>query len=203
MQTMTQCASLGDYLTLAKKMISKFAPKFYTGLKNEMLQSEDAISDVATAIMLGDSRFDPTRKGKTQKSKTPYSYRNQCAIWAIKSYVTSKYKKDNGAYQTISLDRITKPRNDQEYSLHEIFADPKQTDPSFESSSNEQINIIKNDLNTLLESGVVNEKQKEQIKRYYIDDLSLNDIGKEFGVSREAVRLNIKKGLENIRQLVK
>jgi hypothetical protein len=51
-----------------------------------MLKNEEAISDVATALMYADWRFDENRKGKTGLQKTLYSYRNQCAIWAIKKY---------------------------------------------------------------------------------------------------------------------
>ena len=46
-----QFDSLDSYISLAKKTISKFAPKFYNGLSVEMLKSEEAISDVATALM--------------------------------------------------------------------------------------------------------------------------------------------------------
>ena len=69
-----------------------------------MLSSEEAISDIASAIMCADWKFDPDRFGKTGQKKTLYSYRNQCAIWAIKSYITNKYKKaSNNEY---SLDFV-------------------------------------------------------------------------------------------------
>ena len=35
---------------------------------------------------------------------------------------------------------------------------------------------------------------------YYFDNETLSSIGKKFGVSREAVRQNIKRGLDLIRQ---
>ena len=50
--------SLDSYIQLAKKTISKFAPKFYNGLAAEMLSNEDAISDIATAIMSADWKFE-------------------------------------------------------------------------------------------------------------------------------------------------
>ena len=49
-----QFESLSFYINLAKKTISKFAPKFYNGLSIEMLQNEDAVSDIATALMYAD-----------------------------------------------------------------------------------------------------------------------------------------------------
>ena len=92
--------SLDTYIGLAKKTISKFGSQFYSGLSTEMLKNSDAISDVATAIMYADWRFDPNRPGKSGQKKTLYSYRNQCALWAMKTYVTVKYKKR----KNISLD---------------------------------------------------------------------------------------------------
>ena len=47
-----QFETMSTYISLAKKTINKFAPKFYNGLNKEMLSSEEAISDVATALMV-------------------------------------------------------------------------------------------------------------------------------------------------------
>ena len=81
------------YTKLAKKTISAFANNIYSGLSQEMLANDETVGEVANAIMIGDWRWDKNRKGKTGKSKTRYSYRNQCAIWAIQTYATKKYKK--------------------------------------------------------------------------------------------------------------
>ena len=35
--------SLSTYISLAKKTINKFAPKFYNGLNKEMLNNEEAV----------------------------------------------------------------------------------------------------------------------------------------------------------------
>ena len=50
----TKLDSLSEYITMAKKIISKFAPGFYSGLRKELLSNEDAIADIASAIMVGD-----------------------------------------------------------------------------------------------------------------------------------------------------
>ncbi|MFN9953180.1 MAG: hypothetical protein ACK55I_08775, partial [bacterium] len=86
---------LSIYINLAKKIISKFAPNFYGSLRTELLNNEDAIADIASALMFADWRWDETRKGFNGKAKTKYSYRNQCGIWAIKTYLTNKYRKMN------------------------------------------------------------------------------------------------------------
>ena len=188
--TATATDSLSAYISLAKKMISKFAPKFYNGLSSEMLQNEEAISDVATAIMYADWRFDPNRAGKSGQKKTLYSYRNQCAIWAIQTYVTNKYKKrkhysiDNTSEDVNYSDNIidTKCENPLNYLIHK-----------------EEKSILSDSIDELLNSSMLSEKQQKQIRMYYFDNHTLSEIGKTFGVSREAVRQNIKRGLDTIR----
>jgi RNA polymerase sigma factor (sigma-70 family) len=190
-----QFDSLNTYVSLAKKTIAKFAPKFYTGLSVEMLQNEEAISDVATAIMYADWRFDETRTGKTGKKKTLYSYRNQCAIWAIKTYITNKYKSK----KYLSLDHD----NNADLKLDSIIADTKQISPLDTLIENEYRTNLSSDIESLFANSALSNKQKEQIMLYYFEDKTLSEIGKKFGVSREAVRQNIKRGLEIIKNIDK
>ena len=60
---------------------------------------------------------------------------------------------------------------------------------------------MKYDLEVLLDSGIISDKQKDQLKMYYMEDMTLSEIGKKFGVSREAIRQNIKRAIENIRSI--
>ena len=53
----------------------------------------------------------------------------------------------------------------------------------------------------ILNSDMLSDNQKEKLKLYYIDGLSLAKIGKKYGVTREAIRQNLLKGMENIREL--
>jgi len=184
--------SLSTYISLAKKTISKFAPKFYNGLAIEMLQNEEAVSDVATAIMFGDWRFDENRVGKTGLKKTKYSYRNQCALWAIKTYVTNKYKNK----KHFSLD---KELNDDSQENGYNYAASSDASPLDAMIDKEDKSNLSNAINLLLNSNILSEKQQQQIRMYYFDNLTLSKIGKIFGVSREAVRQNIKRGLDAIR----
>lgn len=186
-----QFDSLSSYISLAKKTISKFGPKFYNGLSAEMLKNEEAISDIATALMYADWRFDENRTGKSGEKKTLYSYRNQCAIWAIKTYVTNKYKKR----KDYSMDYD----NDNDQSMNSMLADDKQLSPLDILIDQEKSEFLSNAIDCLLNNDSLSDKQKQQIKMYYFDDCTLSAIGKKFGVSREAVRQNIKKGLDIIR----
>jgi len=49
-----------------------------------------------------------------------------------------------------------------------------------------------------LYGSLISEKQYESMDCYYNQDLSLSEIGELMGISRQAVRNNIKKGEENI-----
>lgn len=188
-----QYDSLSSYISLAKKTISKFGPKFYNGLALEMLQNEEAISDIATALMYADWRFDENRVGKTGLKKTKYSYRNQCALWAIKTYVTNKYK----GKKHLSLDRTLGESSDDNGYDYTISGTQTPDDIIIKE---EETAILSDTINSLLASDLLSDKQRQQIKMYYFDNYTLSKIGKHFGVSREAVRQNIKRGLDTIRE---
>lgn len=192
-----QFDSLATYISLAKKTINKFAPKFYNGLNKEMLSNEEAVSDVATAIMYADWRFDPNRPGKNGDKKTLYSYRNQCAIWAIKTYITQKYKGNNKKIKTHSLDNYIKNSQDNSngYDITENKAD---LDPLDILIDQEHKHIMSTDIHNLLNSGIISQKQKDQLIMYYFDNMTLSEIGKKYHVSREAVRQNIKRAIQII-----
>lgn len=190
--------SLSTYISLAKKTINKFAPKFYNGLNKEMLNNEEAVSDVATALMYADWRFDPDRPGKTGNKKTLYSYRNQCAIWAIKTYITQKYKNGTKKVKTHSLDH-TMNKSDENFSGYDVTASQTDKDPLDILIEREEKYNISEDLRYALNSGAISEKQKKQLMMYYFDNMTLSQIGKQFNVSREAVRQNIKRAIQTIK----
>lgn len=186
-----QFESLSFYINLAKKAISKFGPKFYNGLSIEMLKNEEAISDIATALMYADWRFDENRKGKTGLQKTLYSYRNQCAIWAIKTYVTNKYKTTKMASLDFKLD-------DDQF-LDSVIQDRRVLSPIDILMEKEQKENLSASIDTILNNDLLSDKQKKQIRMYYFEDKTLSEIGTVYGVSREAVRQNIKRGLDIIK----
>lgn len=190
-----QFEDLSTYITLAKKIVSKFAPNFYASLRSELLSNEDAIADIASALMFADWRWDSNRKGFNGKSKTKYSYRNQCGIWAIKTYLTNKYKKGNKALS------LNNNEGDSDISFAENIPD-HSCDPAAIVEQKEQKEKLSSTINDLLSSGIISDKQKNQIIEYYFNEKTLSQIGKEFGVTREAVRQNIQKGLAKIKQYV-
>jgi len=187
-----QYASLDTYINLAKKTISKFGSKFYSGLSAEMLKNSDAISDVATAIMYADWRFDPNRTGKSGQKKTLYSYRNQCAIWAIQTYISNKYKKK----PDMSLDY---GNEDDSSTLNTTIPDHKIQSPLETLIDEENSHQLSACIEELLSNELLSDKQKEQIRLYYFEGKTLSAIGQIYGVSREAVRQNLKRALDLIK----
>jgi RNA polymerase sigma factor (sigma-70 family) len=185
-----QFDDLSTYINLAKKTISKFSSKYHSSLRNEMLKNEDAISDVASAIMYADWRWDSNRVGKASGMvKSKYAYRNQCAIWAIQTYITKKYKTK---HKKLSLDAVM---GDSDLSHASIIESKTEQDPLEGIIENEKTDLIHSHIQELINSDIINDKQRQQLKMYYFDDMTLNEIGKKFNVTREAVRQNIKKAI--------
>jgi len=191
-----QFESLNTYIILAKKMVSKFGPTFYNGLQKELLSNEDAISDIASALMTADWKWDKNRTGFNGQSKTRYSYRNQCGIWAIKTYISNKYKKKN---KKLSIDNIS---NEDMKSFASNIKDLSMCNPAEIVSNQEEKTILSKTIESLLQSPVLSEKQRQQIYKYYFEDKTLIEIGNEYGVTREAVRQNIQKGIKKIKEYI-
>jgi RNA polymerase sigma factor (sigma-70 family) len=185
--------TMNTYIMLAKKIISKFGPQFYPGLAKEMLHNEEAISDIATAIMNADWKYDPDKPTVSGKKKTLYSYRNQCGLWAIKTYVTNKYKNSS---RKISLDYSI----DDKATIVNNIVDHKNQSPALIAEMQETEANLHKDIYKLLNIAPISDRQKDQIKLYYLNGLTLSQIGKHYDISREAVRQNIKRGLNTIKK---
>jgi RNA polymerase sigma factor (sigma-70 family) len=148
---------------------------------------------------MADWRWDKERKGESGQQKNKYSYRNQCAIWAIKSYMTrKKYKKNKGH----SVDIDTK-FNDENLSLLDIIPDSSKSpldillDKESGSENKHMIDQILSDNNNIL-----SDRQRECLRLYYLENQTFAQIGKKFNITREAVRQNIKKSIEKIQRLI-
>jgi RNA polymerase sigma factor (sigma-70 family) len=72
-------------------------------------------------------------------------------------------------------------------------------DPADIAIQNETEKNLTDTVEQLLSEAPLSDKQKKQIYMYYFEEKTLSEIGKNFNVSREAVRQNIKRGLELIR----
>jgi RNA polymerase sigma factor (sigma-70 family) len=185
----TKYETLDTYYTLAKKIISKFASPF---IRKELLNNEEALSEIAEAIMIADWKWDASRTGHNGQSKTRYSYRNQCGLWAIKTYSTKRFKKKKEVFIN----------NDRNQDIDHIANLPCRSnmDPFYIVSEKEEKEVLEKNIQTIMESGILSDKQKDQIKQYYFEDQTLLEIGNKYGVTREAIRQNIQKGLLKIQK---
>lgn len=188
--------SLDFYTGLAKKAISKFASSTGNQTVKSMLKSEDAIASVANSIMMADWRWDENRTGKTGEKKTKYSYRNQCAIWGIKSYITRKGHKKHKVF----VDHLVNKNYQDNVSLLDIVATEK-IDPVDIAISNETDTKNKEYVAQILSenNSLISARQKEYIKLYYFENKTFAEIGKMFNITREAVRQGIKKAFVKLR----
>jgi len=185
------------YLLLAKKAISKFGPKFYHGLSAKMLKDEDAVASIANAIMMADWRWDENRTGLNGAKKTKYSYRNQCALWAMQTYV-SKSHKHNSKNKVYSLDY-----SDDDTDFQGLSADRTTSRPDLIVMEQEEKDNIKDLVQQMLSLNSLSDRQKDYIKLYYFESQTFEQIGKKYGITREAVRQGLNKAIEIIRGLVR
>jgi RNA polymerase sigma factor (sigma-70 family) len=88
-------------------------------------------------------------------------------------------------------------------SFSSSIIDHKNPSPMIIAMENEHRNNLSNDINNLLNSGILSQKQREQIKMYYFDDETYEAIGKKYNITREAVRQNINRALDKIKSLIK
>lgn len=193
---------LNEYILLAKKSIAKFSHKFYHGLSTKMLKDEDAVSSVATAIMMADWRWDEDYKNDKGTKKTRYSYRNQCALWAIQTYVSKDHKKNKKFKKKVfSLNHVLGDEDSSE-TAQSFTQDSKALNPEeilMDKENKEQLTSL---IDNLLSLDCLTSRQKDYIRLYYFESYTFEKIGKKYGITREAVRQGLNKAIEMIRSAV-
>jgi len=196
-----QFDSLNEYILLAKKSISKFANQFYQGLSSKMLNDEDAVSAVANAIMMADWRWDENYQNDKGTKKTKYSYRNQCALWAIQTYITKDHKKNKKfKKKAYSLDHIVE--DDNESSIHNFTQDDRSLSPETILMNEENKTELTQLIDSLLSLDCLTARQKDYIRLYYFESYTFEKIGKKYGITREAVRQGLNKAINMIKETI-
>lgn len=193
--------SLDNYMLLAKKSISKFSNQFYNGLSAKMLKDEDAISSVANAIMMADWRWDENYQNTKGTKKTKYSYRNQCALWAIQTYVSKNHKKNKKfKNKTYSLDHIVEDYDDS--TVHSFTQDTKSLSPEEILSNKENKEQLSSLIESLLSLECLSPRQRDYIRLYYFESYTFEKIGQKYGITREAVRQGLNKAITLIKESI-
>lgn len=173
--------SCKSYVDMAKKLISTIAPRFKIGLAEEILKDEDAVSNIVTEIILADYKWNGLG--------TKHGYRKQRATWAIQSYMSrSKNKIKNREWS------LEYTNSDDSISLREIIED-KKPGPHQKLEEKERASLVED----LLSSGILSKQQEKCIRLHYFDNLTQTEIGQQEGISREAVRQLLNRGLERLR----
>jgi RNA polymerase sigma factor (sigma-70 family) len=191
--------NLEDYLILAKKSISKFANSTYSGLAKKMLKDEDAISAVANAIMMADWRWDENYTNQKGTKKTKYSYRNQCAIWAIQTYATTNAKHHKKIKDVYSLDYTNE--NLDIGGMHNCIYSTTDT-PEEILIDREKQNTIQEFIDYIMNLESLTARQKDYINLYYLEGFTFEKIGNKYGITREAVRQGLNKAIDSIKEAV-
>jgi RNA polymerase sigma factor (sigma-70 family) len=192
--------TLKNYMTMAKKTISKFANKIYTGLAQKMLKDEDAISAVANAIMMADWRWDDNYENEKGTKKNKYSYRNQCALWAIQTYASKNSKKPKNINKIYSLNHSID--SDDSFDAYHLTEDITTSSPEDILLESENKKVLSELIDNLLSIECLTDRQKDYIRLYYFEDYTFEKIGKKYGITREAVRQGLNKALDIIREIV-
>lgn len=176
--------SLDEYDSFAQRCIAKYASNTAAAC---MLNSEDAIDYVRTEIMEADCKFDASH-GCTRAyfliSNAKYAiFRwlkrlGQTPYEVSLNMTLSEKQRHQQLYTTIPDDKTEKP--------DDIVADKEQeTAQSF--------------VMRILTEGCLSDTQRQCIYMQYIDDLTQAEIARRLNISREAVRQNVNRGLNNLR----
>lgn len=183
---------MNEYIDIAKKILSRFGK----GIE----KSDDVISYIANAIMMGDWRWDSEYKSKDYgRKKDLYSYRNQCGLWAIKTLQTKAKKEASKKHKVYSLDnKISQSEKSYSSFLADSSQDPQIILDTKESESH-NIKFVKN----IMSSNVLSKKEKDIIHKYYYENQTLEQIGSQYRLTREAIRQNILKTINKIKKYAK
>lgn len=191
---MSTFVSLKEYLLIAQKLIAKLAPPT---IKTKMLRDEDAISHVAHAIMMADWKWNPDYKSPSGRVKTKKSYRVARAIWAMSEYI----EKYHNRKFTLSLSYdYGKSSSNKDVPLSGLLEDIKSSNPMDICEKKDEALSTSVLVSSLLASHHLTPRQSSYISEYFLKDKTLQEVGDIHGVTREAVRQGINKGLSKLQQ---
>ena len=167
-----QYETLQSYLNQAKRMIIKFGGK----LAPQIIQDDDKIGEVATAIMCADWKYQEDYYGFENKPCLLSTLR--CVY--VKTALLKIYCKN----------------------LKNIPCHPLQ-DVETKFGKNLLDNVDNKEyISHLLNTRGVTQKQRDYITKYYFEGMNLQETGNYFGVTRQAVECVISTAFNTIRQYV-
>lgn len=182
--------SLPTYLSIAKRIICKHANKIKPGLANEIMKNEDAISNIASNIIMGDWIFNG--KGTLE------GWRSQMGKWAIYNYITradKRYKKS--AY---SLDSLRTFGDGHSSCYYDVLS--KDDDEAIKTT--DKYEVIKKLIDELMEIAQISDRQREVLRLHYLEGKSVNEIIHHHGGrTRQNVSILLQRGVAALTKAAK
>lgn len=172
-QTNIEYFTLDKYLNIAKRCIRAFCNK---SVSYSMLKNEDAISFVAEELIIGTAKFN--------NNGSLYGYLGMRAKWAIKRWLLLER-------QSIKHDSLDFIPDGYRSSMYNYIIDKKAKDPTVNDEQNYYDNVE-------IMRSIVSPRQEECLSMYLLDGMNKTGIAKKLGITIEAVRQNIIKGLEKL-----
>jgi RNA polymerase sigma factor (sigma-70 family) len=182
--------SMDDYILHAHKIICYFAPRLRKGLREQIMSNEEAISNVATAIMLADWTFDREYVGEKGVKCSIRTYRNLRAIWAIKSFMTRRNRKSS---KCLSLNNEI---NDRGVGACDAMQDDSCPSPQDSPEKKE----LREWLERVVDSALLSDKQSLYVRKRFFEDKTISEIAAESDVSRQAVGESINRAMRKIKE---
>jgi hypothetical protein len=179
---------LEKYHNLAKIHIGALA---HPDLARTILADQDAVANIAFQIMIGDLRWDKNR----EKTKTRDSYLMDCSYWAIGKY-TRRLK--NQMLHPISLDHKHINHNGQGQCLRDQIQAPATGNPAVQA----ELNDTKRYLKDLLDSDVLTDMQRSNIKMRFFDEMTLKEIAAVQNRTHQAISMSIESGLALLKDAI-
>jgi RNA polymerase sigma factor (sigma-70 family) len=191
--------SMEEYLKIAKKTITYYCKK-NKELTHNLLTSEDAISFIAEQLMMGDWRYKPVYEKKVFDGEgnllridtlniSRWSYRNKCAVWAIKNYIEKSNNKKNLQLQSLDIQKDSETVN-----LYDLVEDDKSL-PVYKIFDE----TVKKKIHYLLNNSKLSDPQKQCVTMYFLEDLTLEEVGVKLGITKQGVQQNVERALNNMR----
>jgi len=177
------------------------------------LPLEDAVQEAAIGLMTGARKFDPER-GAAFSTYARYwvaEALQRAAIRALPVHVPLQAAKESHArYKQSNSYTQNDNRSAQEFSSAHVFSvsiereDGTPIDGLPVCEDQEAIDQKMDAMRIFDMLGSLPYRQRKAIATYYLEDgATLESIGKEMGISREAVRQCIQRGIASIRQQLK
>ena len=163
---------LKDYRDCVKHVIYKHFRK----LSKFLLRNEEILTNLTTSAVMADWRFDG--RGSIE------GYRVQCVKWAIRKTMVRMYQTQKMVYFSTPVDDGT-------------------------GKMTTLLSLIKNrykgedvelDTATIFNECGLTQKEKERVEHYYLDGMTLKQIGELEGITMEAVRKSVENGIKKLKE---